>query len=79
MTEAARDTAAEWQTVAIEHLVDVAEEMMRFTGTIVTAGAARDRPRPFAGTVDGAWAIVNQHIGKSFWSSDALSSLSAAR
>ena len=36
MTESARDTAAEWQTVAsIEHPVDVAEEMMRLTPTIV--------------------------------------------
>ena len=36
MTEAARDTAAERQTVAsIEHPVDVAEEMMRLTRTIV--------------------------------------------
>ena len=68
MTEAARDTAAEWHTVAsIERPVDVAEEMMRLTRTIVLRALLGTDLGPFAGTVDGAWATINQHIGESFW------------
>ena len=54
MTESARDTAAEWQTVAsIEHPGDVAEEMMRLTPTIVLRALLGTDPRFFAGAVAG--------------------------
>ena len=69
MTEAARDFAAEWQTNASAGLpVDVAEEMMRLTRTVVLRALLGADLGPFAGKVDDAWTIINQHIGESFWS-----------
>ena len=69
MAEAARDAAAHWQTIASDgRPVDVAEEMMRLTRTVVLRALLGADLGPFAAQVDDAWTIINQHIGESFWS-----------
>jgi cytochrome P450 len=69
MADAARDVAAAWRSVASGGgAVDVDEEMMRLTRTVVLRTLLGGDLGPFATKVDAAWAIVNQHIGDSFWS-----------
>ena len=69
MGEAARDTAARWQPFAAAgQTVDVDEEMMRLTRTVVVRALLGADLGPFTSTIDQAWAIVNQHVGESFWS-----------
>jgi cytochrome P450 len=69
MAEAARDAAAHWETIASAgRPVDVAEEMMRLTRTVVLRALLGADLGPFAATVDNAWTIINEHIGESFWS-----------
>lgn len=69
MADAAREAAARWQTVASSgRPVDVDEEMMRLTRTVVLRTLLGSDLGPFASTIDGAWAIVNQYVGESFWS-----------
>src|SRR5918995_2485587 len=69
MAEAARETAAEWQTIASGgRPVDIAEEMMRLTRTVVLRALLGADLGPFAAKLDPAWTIINQHIGESFWS-----------
>ena len=69
MGEAARDTAARWQPFAAAgQPVDVDEEMMRLTRTVVVRALLGADLGPFTSTIDQAWAIVNQHVGESFWS-----------
>ena len=69
MADAAREAAAEWQTIASGgRPVDVAEEMMRLTRTVVLRALLGADLGPFADQVDRAWTIINQHIGESFWS-----------
>ena len=48
--------------------MDVAEEMMRLTRTVVLRALLGADLGPFAAQVDDAWTIINQHIGESFWS-----------
>ena len=69
MAEAARDAAARWEMLAsVGRPVDVDEEMMRLTRTVVLRALLGADLGPFADKVDRAWTIVNQHIGESFWS-----------
>jgi cytochrome P450 len=69
MADAARDVAAHWETIASRgRPVDVDEEMMRLTRTVVLRALLGADLGPFADKVDQAWTIVNQHIGESFWS-----------
>ena len=69
MAEAARDAAAQWETIASAgRPVDVAEEMMRLTRTVVLRALLGADLGPFGAKVDTAWTIMNQHIGESFWS-----------
>jgi cytochrome P450 len=69
MAEAAREAAAEWQAIASGgRPVDVAEEMMRLTRTVVLRALLGADLGPFAARIDQAWTIINQHIGESFWS-----------
>ena len=69
MAEAAQRRAAEWETIAASgRPVDIAEEMMRLTRTVVLRALLGADLGPFADTVDEAWAIINEHIGESFWS-----------
>jgi cytochrome P450 len=69
MAEAARDAAARWQPFAAAgEPVDVDEEMMRLTRTVVVRALLGADLGPFTSTIDHAWTIVNQHVGESFWS-----------
>jgi cytochrome P450 len=69
MAEAARDAATQWDTIAAAgRPVDVGEEMMRLTRTVVLRALLGADLGPFADKVDAAWTILNQHIGESFWS-----------
>ena len=69
MANAARETATEWRALASAgRSVDVAEEMMRLTRTVVLRALLGADLGPFAETIDAAWTTINQHIGESFWS-----------
>jgi cytochrome P450 len=69
MAEAARDAAAQWETIAAAgRPVDVDEEMMRLTRTVVLRTLLGADLGPFSDAVDDAWRILNQQIGESFWS-----------
>jgi cytochrome P450 len=69
MAEAAKETAARWETIAARgERIDVADEMMRLTQAIVLRTLLGADLGPFAGELGRAWTLVNEHIGKSFWS-----------
>jgi cytochrome P450 len=69
MAEAARESADHWETLASAgRPVDVEEEMMRLTRTVVLRALLGGDLGPYAATLDDAWTIINQHIGESFWS-----------
>ena len=70
MADAAREAAARWEALASagRPVVDVDEEMMRLTRTVVLRTLLGAELGPFAEQVDGAWKILNEHIGESFWS-----------
>ena len=69
MAEAARDTAARWQSIAARgEPSDVGEEMMRLTRTVVLRALLGADLGPFTATIDHAWTVINQQIGESFWS-----------
>jgi cytochrome P450 len=69
MADAAREAAARWAAIAPGgQPVDVDEEMMRLTRTVVLRTLLGADLGPFSYSVDDAWRILNQHIGESFWS-----------
>jgi cytochrome P450 len=69
MTDAARDAVARWETRRNDaHPVDVADEMMRITRTVVLRALLGADLGPYAHLVDDAWKVMNEHIGESFWS-----------
>ena len=69
MSDVARDAAAGWQTIASDgRPVDVEEEMMRLTRTVVLRALLGADLGPFTATLDDAWTVINQHVGESFWS-----------
>jgi cytochrome P450 len=69
MADAARETANRWQSIAGRmEPIDVDEEMMRLTRTVVLRALLGAELGPFATTIDDAWTVINEHIGKSFWS-----------
>lgn len=69
MVEAARGTAAEWQSLASRGKpTDVGEEMMRLTRTVVLRALLGADLGPYTANIDHAWTVINQHIGESFWS-----------
>jgi cytochrome P450 len=69
MARLARDAAARWQPLAAAgQPVDVDEEMMRLTRTVVLRALLGADLGPFTATIDDAWTIINQHVGESFWS-----------
>jgi cytochrome P450 len=69
MAQTARETADEWQAIAASgRPVDVAEEMMRVTRTVVLRALLGGDLGPFTSTIDQAWVVINEHIGDSFWS-----------
>jgi cytochrome P450 len=48
--------------------VDIGEEMMQLTRTVVVRALLGADLGPFTSTIDQAWTIINQHVGESFWS-----------
>jgi cytochrome P450 len=69
MAEAARDAAATWQPLASAgRPVDIGEEMMRLTRTVVVRALLGADLGPYTSRIDKAWTIINQHVGESFWS-----------
>ena len=69
MAKAARETADEWQSKASDgRPVDISEEMMRFTRTVVLRALLGGDLGPFASTIDQAWVVINERVGNSFWS-----------
>jgi cytochrome P450 len=69
MAQAARETADEWQSIAADgRAVDVSEEMMRFTRTVVLRALLGADLGAYADKVDEAWVIINERVGESFWS-----------
>ena len=69
MTASAQEMAERWETIADRRqVIDVAEEMMRLTQTIVLRTLLGSDLGPLAGELDRAWTLVNAHIGESFWS-----------
>jgi len=69
MTTAAREAATTWDTLA-EHgrAVDVDEEMMRLTRTVVVRALLGSDLGPYTDRIDQAWTILNEFIGEEFWS-----------
>jgi cytochrome P450 len=69
MARAARETADSWETTAADgRPVDMSDEMMRFTRTVVLRALLGGDLGPFASKVDDAWVVINEHVGNSFWS-----------
>jgi cytochrome P450 len=69
MADAARDAVERWQPIsATGQPVDVAEEMMRLTRTVVLRTLLGGDLGPYTDTIDEAWTIINEHVGESFWS-----------
>ena len=69
MADAARGSAVEWDAVASAgQPVDVGDEMMRLTRTVVLRTLLGADLGPFTGQIDRAWIVMNEHIGDSFWS-----------
>ena len=61
MADAARDAADEWQTIAARRAaVDIAEEMMRLTRTVVLRALLGADLGPFAAKIDEAWTVINR-------------------
>jgi cytochrome P450 len=68
MADAAREAADGWQAVAARgEPVDVGEEMMRLTRTVVLRALLGADLGELGSNLDRAWTIINEHIGKSFW------------
>jgi cytochrome P450 len=69
MAGAAAETAARWETLARQGIpVEVGDEMMRLTRTVVLRALLGGDLGPFAAEIDRAWTTINQHIAESFWS-----------
>jgi cytochrome P450 len=69
MAEAVRETAVAWDAIASTgQPVDIGDEMMRLTRTVVLRTLLGADLGPFTSRIDGAWKVMNEHIGDSFWS-----------
>ena len=69
MIHTARDTADRWQTIAERgQPVDIADEMMGLTRTVVLRTLLGADLGPFTDKIDEAWTVINEYIGESFWS-----------
>jgi cytochrome P450 len=80
MADAARETASAWQPIAARgEPVDVDEQMMRLTRTVVLRALLGADLGPSATDLDQAWTVINQHIGESFWSLGLTDTLPTAK
>ena len=68
MSGAAREAVQRWEASRPAAPVDIADEMMRITRTVVLRALLGADLGPFAYRVDDAWKVMNEHIGESFWS-----------
>ena len=69
MTDAVGEIAEDWQGIASAgQPVDIGDEMMRLTRTVVLRTLLGADLGPFTSQIDGAWKVMNEHIGDSFWS-----------
>ena len=80
MAVAAREAAAQWHDLADRgHAVDVDEEMMRLTRTVVVRALLGSDLGPYTDRLDDAWTIINEYIGENFWSMGLTDWLPSAR
>jgi cytochrome P450 len=80
MAESARELAGEWESHASRDLaVDIDEEMMRLTRTIVLRALFGADLGPDSGRVDAAWVVINKYIGESLWSLGLMDRLQPAK
>ena len=80
MAAAAREAASQWDAIAASgRPVNVAEEMMSLTRTVVVRALLGADLGPFAGKVDHAWTVMNEYIGEGFWSLGLTSHLPTPR
>jgi cytochrome P450 len=80
MTEAATETADRWEPVADRgQSLDIAEEMMQLTQTIILRTMLGTDLGPISDEVGTAWATANRYIGESFWSLGLLDGLPTPR
>ena len=69
MAATAGEAAARWQTLAASgRAVDVDEEMMHLTRTVVVRALLGSDLGPYADRLDHAWTLINEYIGEDFWS-----------
>lgn len=80
MARSAREAAAQLETMAADgRPVDIEEQMMRLTRTVVLRALLGADLGPYAASIDEAWATINEHIGESFWSLGFTDKLPTAR
>jgi len=80
MAEAAREAAAQWEPMAADgRPVDIAEEMMRLTRTVVLRALLGGDLGPYSASIDEAWKVINEYIGESFWSLGLTDRLPSAK
>ena len=80
MARAARETGDEWQSIAADgRPVDVADEMMRFTRTVVLRALLGGGLGPFASRIDSAWVVINSTSAAASGRSASPSGFSARR
>ncbi|HUK36744.1 MAG TPA: cytochrome P450 [Vicinamibacterales bacterium] len=69
MARTARNASSSWQSLAaVGRPIDIDEEMMQLTRTVVLQTLLGADLGPFTSSIDQAWTIVNQRIGENFWS-----------
>ncbi len=69
MAGAVREMAVDWAAIASAgQPVDIGDEMMRLTRTVVLRTLLGADLGPFTTGIDSAWKVMNEHIGDSFWS-----------
>jgi cytochrome P450 len=80
MADAASEAAAHWETIASTgRPVDIADEMMRLTRTVVLRALLGADIGPYSSTIDEAWTVINEYIGESFWSLGVFDRLPSAK
>jgi cytochrome P450 len=80
MAEASREAAADWEAVASTgRPLDVSDEMMRVTRTVVLRSLLGADLGAFGTTLDRAWTVMNEHIGESFWSLGIVATFQPAK
>ena len=80
MTQAAMEEAGRWERMASGRVaVDVGEQMMHLTRTVVLRTLLGAELGPYADKVDQAWATINRQIGESFWAIGLMDAFSTRK